>query len=281
MDGTIWLIVNSASGSNDEAALAALQDAFAAAGRTPDRVIDCSTQDLPTTADLTGGGVTVLAIFTGDGTINAAVPKLEGWDGAVLVLPGGTANLLARALHGERSAAEIVALFGEGQMARVRRPCLRFDQGTALIEVLAGPGATWSDVREGLRDGDLGEVATKTVEAVKQSANGSMVAVVAPPLGNPDGYAGVRLVPTENGIAIDGYGAETLGDYVKQGIALLKRDFREGPHDELGFQQQILCRAVDDGAIELMLDGERATGRSEEQFKIGELAVDLLAPRDG
>lgn len=69
---------------------------------------------------------------------------------------------------------------------------MRWSGQTALCEVLAGPGAKWGDVREGLRE-----------------------------------------------------------------------------------------RAADGSQIELMIDGERASGRSEERFSLATLALDLLATGHG
>ncbi len=277
----LWLVVNSASGSNDPDAVESLIDALAEAGAEPAQIIDCSSADLPARADLEAAGVTLLAIYTGDGTINALVPQLEGWGGAVLVLPGGTANLLAKALHGESSVEQIVAAWGGGQLDAVQRPCIRFGEHTALIEVLAGPGATWSDVREGLREGDLGEIASTAIEAVRQSAAGPMVAVVEPELGRGDGYAGVRLSPAADGMQVDGYASDSFGDYLKQGLALLKRDFREGPHDKLGHHAAITCSSADGSEIALMVDGERLNGAGEQHFALETLHVNLLAHRDG
>jgi hypothetical protein len=279
--GKLWLVVNSASGSNDPAAVEALVEALGAAEASPARVIDGSSDDLPTRTDLDGAGVATLAIYTGDGTINALVPKLEGWDGAVLVLPGGTANLLAKALHGDAAVEAIVEAFGAGRLTLLQRPCIHFGEHTALIEVLAGPGAAWSDVREELRDGDLGTIASTTVEAVRQSAAGPMVAVIEPALGRNEGYAGVRLSPAVDGMQVDGYASDGFGDYLKQGLALLKRDFREGPHDELGHHPAVTCRSADGSEIALMVDGERLSGASEQRFSLETLHVNLLAHRDG
>ena len=281
MNETLWLVVNRASGSNDDAALDGLLAAFEAARCPPSRVIDASADDLPDRQLLEREGVATLAVFTGDGTINAVVPPLEGWGGAVLILPGGTANLLAHALHGEREAAEIVARFGAGELVRQRRTSIRSSQGTALCEVLAGPGATWSDVREGLRDGDLAATASKAVEAMRQSAGGPRVVLAAPELGSAEGYAGIRLAPLAGGMQVDGYGAESAADVVKQGVALLRRNFREGPHDELGTHAEALCRSLDGSPIELMIDGERRTGGPAERFSLAPLEVDLLSSLHG
>jgi hypothetical protein len=270
-----WLCVNAASGSNDDAAISAVTQAFAGVGAEPRRVIDVVRDGLPSRGDLAQAEVSRLAVFAGDGTTNAVVTALEGWEGQILVLPGGTANLLSRALHGERDAAAII--HDLPRLRALRRPCIRTSQGTGLIEVLAGPGATWSDVREGLRDGDLPGVAASSLAAIRQSTAGPMVAIVQPPLGRQDGYSGVRLEAAAGGMLVEGYGSETIADYLLHGLALLRRDFRQGPHDELGVAAEIVCRSQDGTPIELMIDGERRTGAGEERFSLAELAVDLLA----
>lgn len=272
-----WLLVNAASGSNDDAAIRELLTAFAGVDVVPQRIVDVPRDGVPPHLHLTEVGVSRVAIFAGDGTLNSVVTGLDGWGGEILVLPGGTANLLARALHGDRLASEIVRdLPG---LAPVRRPCIHTAQGTALIEVLAGPGATWSDVREGLRDGDLPGVASSSFTAIRQSTVGPMVAISDPPLGRPEGYSGVRLEVVEGGMFIEGYGADTVGDYLLQGLALLRRDYRQGPHDDLGTVRDLTCRSLGSEPIELMIDGERRTGTTEERFSLAELAVDLLASR--
>ena len=220
----------------------------------------------------------MLTIFTGDGTVNAAVGTLAGWQGRVLVLPGGTQNLFARACHGELSELEIVERLGSGELEELRPSLIRTAHGDALCEILAGPGAHWSDVREAIRDLDIGAVASTIGTAIEQSAGGPQVAVVDPERGKPEGYPAVRIHlghgASGDCLVIDGYGAESLGEYAMQGLALLKRDFREGPHDELGAARAVTCRSSE--PIELMIDGERATGGIEERFVVEQCEVVFL-----
>lgn len=272
--GPLWLLVNAASGSNSDEAIRAVVAGLAAAGQPVGRTLDAQA-GLPDRAMLDQAGVATLAVFTGDGTIHAVANALEGWGGALLPLPGGTANLLARDLHGDATAEVIAAAFP--RLRRVRRTCVRTSHGAALAEVLAGPGATWSDVREGLRDGAVGEVAGAAIEAIRQSTAGPMVALADPAMGRPEGYAGVRLAPRAAGMTVDGYGPEGLGDLLAQGLALLRRNFREGPHEELGRHAQVTCRSLAGEPIPLMIDGERRDGKAEERFSLDPFALDLLS----
>lgn len=272
---TTWLVINSASGSYSVEAVAALEQAFADAGRPLARVVTIPDHDAPDRAALETAGVDLLAIYTGDGTINGVVTGLYGWGGKMLVLPGGTQNLLAKSLHGDAPAEDIVAALGRGELAAVSRHLVRTSQGDALCEVLAGPGARWSDVREAMREGDIGEMAASLGEALGESTGGASVRIVAPDLGKPDGYPAVRLFPDQGALGVEGYGAETLAEYAQQGVALLRRDFREGPHDELGRHARIVCRS--EQPIELMIDGERMTGEPEERFELRECPIEFLA----
>jgi len=273
----LWLAINSASGSIVPQTVAGVRDALAAAGAPPARILDLQASRPPDRAALAAAGVGRLAIMAGDGTVNALVTALDGWDGKILVLPGGTANLLSRALHGDRDAAMIAAALP--RLRTVRRHAIRGSRGLALIEMLAGPGAAWSDVREGLRDGDLFDVAASGAAAMVQSITGPMVQLRSPPIGRDGGYAGLRIVAGTGHLEVSGYGAETFSDYLRQGVALLKRDFREGPHDPLGCHRAVVCCSPDGSPIDLMVDGERRTGEAEERFSLAELSVDLLAMR--
>jgi hypothetical protein len=108
-----------------------------------------------------------------------------------------------------------------------------------------------------------------------------MVGLSGPQAGREDGYAGLRFCPKADGIAIEGFAAEGLGDYLQQGMAILKRDFREGPHDDLGVVPSVECRSLEGDPIPLMIDGERSEGSSSIRFSLDRLDVDLLGIADG
>ncbi len=275
-----WLIYNGASGSHDEQALQDLVAALAAAGCAPARVVDCK-DGAPDTAAANAAGLGLIVIHGGDGTLSRTIGGLEGFGGAVLPLPGGTFNLLAREMFGDRDPLAIAGLLRDGRLAPVRRSCIRGEGVLALAELLAGPGAKWADVREEIRDSNIGEALVKGWDAAATSTVGPMVAVTRPQGGRADGYAGVRLCPRPSGITVDGYGTEGLGDYLQQGIAILKRDFREGPHEELGVSRTVACRSLTGEPIPLMVDGERSEGGSTLTFSLDTLDCDLLGLRDG
>jgi Diacylglycerol kinase catalytic domain len=275
----LWLVINPASGSNDESTQQALVDRLTEAGLAPGRLIDITLDPDLSPAALEAAEVATLAVFTGDGTLSSVIAGLAGWQGNVLVLPGGTTNLLAKALHGENVTMEsAVDAFAKGALGPAERFGISWSGGLAVCEMLAGPGATWSDVREEMREGNLVAMAQTAVEAAKQTGTGALVRLCKPDIGKAEGYGGLRLVPHPVGLVIDGYGADSVGDYLKQGFALLRRNFREGPHDELGAHRTVHCETANGAKMDLMVDGERMTGNAEETFSLAPLPVNLLAP---
>lgn len=278
--GDTWLIYNGSSGSHDDAALEQLVAGLGAAGHAPARVVDCR-EGAPDAAEADAHGLGLIVVHGGDGTLSRTLAGLEGFSGQVLPLPGGTFNLLAREIFGERSAADIVELLAQGRLAVKRRTCIRGERSMALAELLVGPGAKWADVREEMRDLNLTEVIAKGWDAAAMSTVGPMVALAEPAGGRADGYAGIRLCPRAEGIAIQGYGTEGIGEFLQQGIAILKRDFREGPHDDLGQAPAVDCRSLDDQALPLMVDGERCEGPAKVRFSLDSFDCNLLGLADG
>ncbi|MXO60469.1 hypothetical protein GRI89_13065 [Altererythrobacter salegens] len=271
----IWLICNPASGSNDAAGLAALEDrcgdlGFRIAGKTV-----FPEEDLPDGAALDAAGVGLVAIFTGDGTINAVIGRLDGWGGQVLILPGGTMNLLYHRLHGDRPFEEVLRLVAAGE-ADVRRPgVIGCNRGVALAGLLAGPGTSWFDVRETMRDGDVLGVVESAAQAIGETL--AEPGIACREAGSTEGYPLIMLTPHDEGIEVAAYHAETTAEFLSQGWALLRRSFREGPHDVLGTFDRLILASTDGAPFGIMIDGEKREAEAVEEFRLVACGVDLLA----
>lgn len=278
----IWLITNSASGSYNETALAQLEEHCGRHGFHVVRTISFPEEKLPTPAVLDAAGIDCVAVFTGDGTINTFLTGVAGWRGTTLILPGGTMNLLYRRLHGDRSMEQVIAAVGAGEAVKRRPGVIRCRWGIAFAGMLAGPGTSWGRVREAMRETDVLEVATGAVEAIEETLAGDMIACREPPLGRNEGYPLISLVPSDQSIEIEAYHAETAGEYLDQAWALLRRNFREGPHDVLGHERTVRLASTEGNALGLMVDGERLEAAAEVEFALAACEVDLLATvRDG
>ena len=273
----VWLVSNASSGSNDDAALAALEDGCGRHGFHVAQRTVFPEQDLPTPAVLDAAGIDRVAVFAGDGTINTLIAGLAGWSGAVLVLPGGTMNLLYHRLHGDRTLEQTLAAIARGA-AQMRRPgVIRSPYGDAFAGMLAGPGTSWGRVREAMREANVVELAAGTVEAIEQTLTGEMIACTGPALGRREGYPLVSLTPHDDAIEVEAYHADTAGQYLEQAWALLRRNFREGPHDVLGHARAVRLASTQGNRFGLLIDGEQAEAAPEVEFTLAASEVDLLA----
>jgi hypothetical protein len=272
-----WLVVNPASGSNTAKSTETLEAALTERGFRLGRTIAFPDDPLPDIPTLDAAGVELVIVYTGDGTVNAAVNALAGWQGAVLVLPGGTMNLLAKRLHRGLALEEILDIVAGGAARRGRVGCVRTMQGLAFADVLVGPGTCWSEVRESMRSGAIAQVAAGALDAIRQSAAGPFV--TAPDLARvrADGYPLIELTPGEHGIQVDGFYAEAARDYVQQAWAVLRHAFREGPHDRLGMVETVALASIDGSPLACLIDGEPAECPSPFTFTVERSGVDLLA----
>lgn len=276
------LIANARSGSNSEAALQALCRTLDEHGIGHDRLLDISTDGPPQATELDREGIDRVMVFAGDGTINAVVNGLAGWRGEVLVLPGGTMNLLSVRLHGEEvDETEIVARVARGAYRVVRPNVARCSAGNALAGLLAGPGTAWVDVREAMRDINVVRLAKGTGEAVTRTAGGARVRFADEAIGRADGYPLVEITPGARGLQIDAYSADSAADYLQHSWALLRRSFREGPHVRLGLLDRFELVNCEGEAIEVLIDGEPATLGERAEFEVAPCEVDLLATGHG
>ncbi len=273
----IWLITNESSGSVREEVLADLHEAcensdLCIAGRTT-----FPREDIPTAEQLDEQGIDTVVALGGDGTINAVVASLAGWKGAVLPLPGGTQNLMPKRLHGDAEVGEVVDAFAKGHARRARPKIVRSAGGIALAGLLVGPGTSWNAVREALRAGDAAQMLAATGAAIEGTTGRPPVRIVQPEVGDVEGYPILELMPHAGGIDIAAYHARTGADFVGQTWALLRQEFREGPHETFGPFDTIVLASTGDDPLDLLLDGEPADGTSREAFTLEDCPVDVIS----
>lgn len=279
----MWLVINSASGSYDEATITDLRKILAQGEFAPAKVIDCQQDQLPGRKELEAAKVTQLAVFAGDGTLSAYLGQLEreGWQGQALPLPGGTQNLLCRSIFGEQDAASIAGMLAKGRLQTTLRSCLRCGEYTAIAEVLVGPGARWALAREDLREREIGKLLNKTLEITEEAATGPLVRLFEPSLGREEGYPGLHFSVLDGVLAARGYHMDTVTEWIKQGFAITAGDFREGPYDDLGNLTHARCQPTGGETIDVMIDGEHDTVTGELSIRLDQFGLAILGLPEG
>ena len=265
------LVCNVQSGSHDPAIRDAIEEACRAAGAPLAATFELPDGDMPDAAALRAKQIDLLLVWTGDGTINAAARAAAGWDGAILPLPGGTLNLLSKALHGDRPAPAILAdaLGGKGRRSPI--PTVRSAAGEAFITIVAGPATRWAEVRETMRQDGIIEASRAAPDALEEMMNAPGVRVA----GHGKSYPAIILTPTKRGVRADGILTDGATDVLRHGLAWLGGDFRDGPSEEVAQGETIILEG--EAPISLEYDGELAEAGSPVRFGLAMSAVDFVA----
>ncbi|HEY5289710.1 MAG TPA: diacylglycerol kinase family protein [Caulobacteraceae bacterium] len=118
-------------------------------------------------------GPDLLVILAGDGTDRLAA-ELCGIDGPLIApLPGGTLNMLPRAIYGTRAwPAALRATLDEGVE---RTMCGGLVHGAPFyVAAILGTPALWSNAREAVRKGQLAQAARRARYAFRQAFRGGL-----------------------------------------------------------------------------------------------------------
>jgi Diacylglycerol kinase catalytic domain len=272
------LITNANSGSAGAVEDGVVVSALQSAGLEICERLTLPEDDLPTRANVESGAFKVVAILSGDGTISSLCDNLSGWDGEILVLPGGTMNLLSRRLHGELALAELLDAVAASEMAASPIPIICFGEREILTGLTVGPSTSWGEVREGIRQGDVTALADAVPAAWSDTLADTGVWVKG---FDRTAYSGIFIEPNDaEMLSVVAFRANNVGDMIGHGIAWLRRDFREGPKDDLGEMAEVTV-VGDDADTGLLIDGELEEGRLPLTCSAGMSSVRFLRMTGG
>lgn len=265
------LIYNGHSGSYFPAAEKIIADQLRENGWEVTLSVECPHGDLPDRSLLEDRGISTVVTFSGDGTVNGVARRLAGWDGHLLILPGGTQNLLSKRLHGDRDYQEIIALAGQGEMVASFVPTVKCAAGEALVGIIAGTVTRWVEVREAMRDSDVGALADTVPNALSATFSEATVRID----GEQVDFRGIYLEPgSERHICLSAFNLSGPRDLAEHGLAWLKKDFREGPHEVLGEREEVMLHCSDSST--LLIDGEERAAAYDVRFVPGVSGVRFL-----
>lgn len=197
--------------------------------------------------------IEVVAILSGDGTISSLCQQLDEWPGEILVLPGGTMNLFSRRLYGDLDLRGLLEKLDYTQMIASQVPVVRVGNRSIFTGITVGPCTRWGEVREVIRQRDVVAIAESVPVAWSETLAKSGVWIEGS-VGQP--YTGIFVEPVGGyALAVIAFRADNLGDMLGHGIAWLRRDFRDGPHDDLGTMRKVTIMG-DEATTGVLIDGE-------------------------
>jgi diacylglycerol kinase family enzyme len=165
--GRIVAVFNTGSGSCDANSEDPARELFLSAGLDVEIVV-AGASEISAALKTAVGRADVLVVLGGDGTI-ATAATLCGDTGPLLIpLPGGTMNMLPRALYGAVDwRAALKATLADPEVQNVsggEAEAHRF-----YCAAILGAPSLWADAREAVREGDLLEAAKRAVTATRRS----------------------------------------------------------------------------------------------------------------
>ncbi|MBO9624005.1 MAG: hypothetical protein J7500_14950 [Sphingomonas sp.] len=267
----LWFITNPNSGTATRAKCEALEAVFEEQGLTLAGRTEFPEQKLPTGEELDAARADTVVLFAGDGTINAALCALGEWEGAFLILPGGTMNLLAKGLHDETDPHKIVHAAHQCDR-RVALPYVIAGENRAFVGLILGPAAAWFRAREAVRDGRIGRLGAAVRSAWRRTF-GERGIRVAGAAGLHDDYQAVFVTPYPHELHVAGVDARDWGSIAQLGWDWLTGDWVAARAVSETCTQELRIRG--NRPVLALFDGEPVTlapsvpiraGRSLETF---------------
>ncbi|RYG38132.1 MAG: hypothetical protein EON93_02565 [Burkholderiales bacterium] len=108
----------------------------------------------------------LFVVWGGDGTLKGALETVGQVTPNLLLLPGGTMNLLPKAIHGDKTWDQTIADVIRSPK-RMMLPAGKANDELFFCAMLAGAPARFAEARESLRRGDLVKAATETAAAIE------------------------------------------------------------------------------------------------------------------
>lgn len=217
----LWLVLNTASGSTTAAIIHEFETAcahFEIVGRS-----DFPAEPVPTIRQLEEARVDTLVVFGGDGTINAATCAVDDWPGACLVLPGGTMNGLAKALHGDATWSEILDRAPSAPTVQV--PLAEAGGHRAMVGVILGPASAWFHARERVRSGAFAQLG-RAMRFAARKTFARTVRVVGDPH-HPGRHRAVIVTPLADSLEVASISTSSWFAAARLGVQWLLGDWRQ------------------------------------------------------
>jgi diacylglycerol kinase family enzyme len=224
----------------------------------------------------------VLIVLGGDGTIRSAAEACSGTDSYLLPLPGGTMNMLPRALYGDLSWQETLK-------ATLSRPMTKMLSGGRarnelfFVAALIGAPALWIEARESIREYDIADAVEKSGIALQKmfdtkvqyaispqvSGEAEVVAVVCP-------LVSEQMSGSEQALEAAAINLDNAAELLRLATAAAFGNWRENKTVTLSKTRQVIVQSTRD--IPLFLDGEKVKTGKTAEIKFVPSAVNVIVP---
>lgn len=279
--GRVVAVLNTGSGSCDAASEGQARQIFSDAGLASVEIHVVSPSEVGDALKSAVAVADVLVVLGGDGTIGAAA-TLCGEVGPYLIpLPGGTMNMLPKALYGPVDWQS--ALKATLESAEVKNVSGGSAEGHRFYcAAILGAPSLWADAREAVREGNLVEAAKRAVTATRRSLSDAIDYEFGAMTGSADAVAVICPLISQ---AMDGDEAALEAVALDPGTAAglfglaFHAAFDGWRNDPSVTRAKVKCVDVRaHGEIPVILDGEKIEIDREVKITFLPLAFRALTP---
>jgi diacylglycerol kinase family enzyme len=277
----VGAIINTSSGGCDSESEAEMLDILQGAGVTNCKIwCGESAQIEQAFAEVATNSPRVLVVLGGDGTIRTAAEACIGTGAYLLPLPGGTMNMLPRALFGDGSWQETL----KNTLADPAIKTLSGGRaGTNLFFVAAvvGAPALWIEARESIREGDVFDAVEKSAVALQATFDPTVQYVISPEVtGEAEVVAVIcplvseEMSDSEQSFEAAAIDVKNAAELLGLATAAAFGKWRDDRSITLSRTQRVTVRASRD--IPLFLDGERVKAGKNAEITFVPGAVNVI-----
>ena len=226
----------------------------------------------------------MLVVLGGDGTIRTAAEACTGTDTYLLPLPGGTLNMLPRALYGDASwqnvlkdtlADPAIKVLSGGRVA----------DANALFFVAAVVGAPglWMEAREAIREGDILDAVHKGSIAFEAMFDATIQYFISPEVSGEAEVVTVicplvseQMSDSEQTLEAAAIAVANAAEVLGLASAAAFGKWRENKRVTLSKTQRVTVQSS--GDIPLFLDGEKVKVGKTAEIIFMPKAVNVIVP---
>jgi diacylglycerol kinase family enzyme len=279
------VIINTSSGGCDSGSEAQLLSILEGAG-----VTKCKTwcgqanQMEQAFAEAAAQQLEALIVLGGDGTIRTAAGACSRRGIYLLPLPGGTMNMLPRALYGEESWENALKNTLAHPVTKVLSGG-RVENNQFFVAAIAGVPALWAETRESIREGDIvdaiktgavafqGMFSTRIQYSISSETKGEaeVIAVICPLISQ-------QMSESEQALEAAVISLENATELIRFATAAAVGKWRDGGNITLNKTTRVTLQSSTD--IPIFLDGERVKLGNKAEISFVPKAVSVIVPAE-
>jgi Sphingosine kinase and enzymes related to eukaryotic diacylglycerol kinase len=225
----------------------------------------------------------ILVVLGGDGTIRTAAEACTGTDTYLLPLPGGTLNMLPRALYGDVSWQDALRTTLAAPSTKTLSGGRTGGELFFVAAIVGAPGL-WMEARESLRERDIDDAVEKRAVAFQAMFDTKIRYSISPGTGGEADVLAVicplvseEMLESEQALEAAGIEVENAAELLGLATAAAFGKWRDDESVTLTKTRQVTVQSNRD--ISLFLDGEKVKAGSIAEITFVPSAVNVIVPK--